>query len=87
MRKSYTVAVAGATGLVGRTMTTVLEEQNFPVGRLVPLASARSAGMEVLFHGSTRESADFFPATVLQELISHFFLPAQAQAKNFHLKQ
>jgi aspartate-semialdehyde dehydrogenase len=52
MRKSYTVAVAGATGLVGRTMTTVLEEQNFPVGRFVPLASARSAGMEVLFHGT-----------------------------------
>lgn len=51
MRKSYTVAVAGATGLVGRTMTTVLEEQNFPVERLIPLASSRSAGMEVLFHG------------------------------------
>jgi aspartate-semialdehyde dehydrogenase len=32
-------------------MTTVLDEQNFPVGRLVPLASSRSAGMEVLFHG------------------------------------
>jgi len=51
MRKSYTVAVAGATGLVGRMMTTILEEQKFPVGRLVPLASARSAGMEVLFQG------------------------------------
>jgi aspartate-semialdehyde dehydrogenase len=51
MKKSYTVAVAGATGLVGRMMTTILEEQNFPVERLVPLASARSAGMEVLFHG------------------------------------
>jgi aspartate-semialdehyde dehydrogenase len=51
MRKSYTVAVAGATGLVGRMMTTILEEQKFPVERLVPLASARSAGMEVLFQG------------------------------------
>ena len=51
MRKSYTVAVAGATGLVGRTMMTVLEEQNFPIGRFVPLASARSAGMEVIFQG------------------------------------
>ena len=51
MRKLYTVAVAGATGLVGRTMTTVLEEQNFPIGRFVPLASARSAGMEVIFQG------------------------------------
>jgi len=51
MRKLYTVAVAGATGLVGRTMMTVLEEQNFPIGRFVPLASARSAGMEVIFQG------------------------------------
>jgi aspartate-semialdehyde dehydrogenase len=51
MRKSFTVAVAGATGLVGRMMTTVLEEQNFPVERLVPLASARSAGTEIMFHG------------------------------------
>jgi len=51
MSKSYTVAVAGATGLVGRTMITVLEEQNFPVSRLVPLASERSVGMEVSFRG------------------------------------
>jgi len=51
MKKSYAVAVAGATGLVGRTMITVLEEQNFPVELLVPLASTRSAGMEVPFHG------------------------------------
>ena len=51
MKKSYTVAVAGATGLVGRMMTTILEEQNFPVERFVPLASARSAGMEVMFQG------------------------------------
>jgi aspartate-semialdehyde dehydrogenase len=51
MGTSYTVAVAGATGLVGRMMTTILEEQKFPVGRLIPLASARSAGMEVLFQG------------------------------------
>ncbi len=51
MGKSYTVAVAGATGLVGRMMMTVLEEQNFPVGRFLPLASSRSEGMEVMFQG------------------------------------
>jgi aspartate-semialdehyde dehydrogenase len=53
MKNFYTVAVAGATGLVGRTMITVLEELNFPVERLVPLASARSAGMEVPFKGTS----------------------------------
>ncbi|HOV97958.1 MAG TPA: aspartate-semialdehyde dehydrogenase [Bacteroidota bacterium] len=49
--KTYTVAVAGATGLVGRTMTKVLEERNFPVENFIPLASSRSVGKEVLFHG------------------------------------
>ena len=47
----YTVAVVGATGLVGRTMVKVLEERSFPVGELVLLASERSAGKEVPFRG------------------------------------
>jgi aspartate-semialdehyde dehydrogenase len=51
MGKSYKVAVAGATGLVGRAMMTVLEEQNFPIEEFRPLASARSAGTEVSFKG------------------------------------
>ncbi|NTW81810.1 MAG: aspartate-semialdehyde dehydrogenase [Chlorobiaceae bacterium] len=45
------VAVLGATGLVGRTMIQVLEERNFPVTELVPIASARSAGQVVPFRG------------------------------------
>ena len=42
--KLYTVAILGATGAVGQEMMNILEERNFPVGKLVPLASARSAG-------------------------------------------
>jgi aspartate-semialdehyde dehydrogenase len=49
--KAYDVAVVGATGLVGRKMMQVLEERKFPVDRLVPLASERSAGREVQFNG------------------------------------
>ncbi len=49
--KHYAVAVVGATGLVGRKMTQVLEEHRFPVGELHPLASARSAGKTVRFAG------------------------------------
>jgi aspartate-semialdehyde dehydrogenase len=45
------VAVAGATGLVGRTILRVLEERDFPVHELVPLASARSAGINIEFRG------------------------------------
>lgn len=46
------VAVVGATGLVGRKMVQVLEERRFPIGRLVLLASERSAGKEVKFANS-----------------------------------
>ncbi len=49
--KGFDVAVVGATGNVGRAMMSILEERNFPVGRLYPLASARSAGSVVMFHG------------------------------------
>ena len=51
MSKQYTVAVLGATGAVGTQMITCLEEQEIPVERLVPLASARSAGKTVRFRG------------------------------------
>ncbi len=45
------VAVVGATGLVGTKMLQVLAERNFPVTELIPVASARSVGMEVMFKG------------------------------------
>jgi aspartate-semialdehyde dehydrogenase len=50
MRK-LKVAIAGATGAVGREMMKVLEEREFPVGELVPLASERSEGQKVEFRG------------------------------------
>ena len=49
--KTYTVAVLGATGAVGQEMIKILEERQFPVGKLVPLASARSAGKTLKFKG------------------------------------
>ena len=49
--KLYTVAILGATGAVGQEMMKVLEERNFPVGKLIPLASARSAGKTLKFKG------------------------------------
>ena len=50
--KEYNVAVLGATGAVGREMIKVLEERAFPVKRLLPLASARSAGKTLAFRRS-----------------------------------
>ena len=49
--RTYTVAVLGATGAVGREMIRILEERSFPVGKLLPLASARSAGTTIPFRG------------------------------------
>lgn len=44
-------AVVGATGMVGQTMIRVLEERNFPLTELIPAASERSVGKEILFKG------------------------------------
>ncbi|MBI1267223.1 MAG: aspartate-semialdehyde dehydrogenase [Cryomorphaceae bacterium] len=44
------VAVVGATGMVGRTMLKVLEERNFPISMLLPVASERSVGSTVRFN-------------------------------------
>ncbi len=49
--KSYRIAILGATGAVGKEMLRVLEEQQFPVSELIPLASSRSVGETVSFHG------------------------------------
>jgi aspartate-semialdehyde dehydrogenase len=49
--KPRNVAVIGATGAVGAEMIKCLEQRDFPVGKLVPLASPRSAGKSVTFKG------------------------------------
>jgi aspartate-semialdehyde dehydrogenase len=51
MSRRWNVAVVGATGLVGSNMLSILEQRNFPVAELFPLASARSVGKTVRFRG------------------------------------
>ncbi len=53
MSTGWRVAVLGATGLVGETMISVLEERGFPVSELYPLASNRSLGRSVKFKGKS----------------------------------
>jgi aspartate-semialdehyde dehydrogenase len=51
MSAKYNVAVVGATGAVGEAMLEILEQRNFPVDNVYPLASERSAGKKIQFRG------------------------------------
>ncbi len=65
------IAVVGATGLVGTKMLEVLEQRNFPVTELVPVASEKSVGKQVDFKGSKytivsmQEAIDAKPAIAI----------------------
>ena len=51
--KTVNVAIAGASGAVGEALIEILQERQFPVGELALLASARSEGKRVQFHGKS----------------------------------
>jgi aspartate-semialdehyde dehydrogenase len=61
--KTYTVAIVGATGLVGRKMAQVLEERRFPVGTLRMLASVGSSGKAITFGGRRVTVVTLTPAS------------------------
>jgi aspartate-semialdehyde dehydrogenase len=63
MSQGYSVAILGATGLVGRTMARVLEEQQFPVRSIKLLASARSVGLRLCFMGEELTVEEARPAS------------------------
>jgi aspartate-semialdehyde dehydrogenase len=58
MTTPINVAVVGATGAVGEAMIEILEQRNFPVATLYPLASSRSAGSTIRFRGKSVEVQD-----------------------------
>ncbi len=68
MSRAFDVAVLGATGLVGQHMIEILEQRGFPVNKLYPLASERSAGGKVSFKGEdvTVLNADEFDWSQVQ---------------------
>jgi len=64
-KDAYNIAVVGATGAVGATMLEILAERDFPVGKLIPLASSRSAGSTIEFKNReyvVQNLADFDPS-------------------------
>ncbi len=87
--KEFNIAVLGATGAVGKEMIKVLQEYKIPVKKLLPLASARSAGSKLLFNGkeveiqeateSSFEGMDFVLGAVENDM-SKKFAPAIVKA-------
>lgn len=65
------IAVVGATGMVGEVMLKVLEERQFPITELIPVASEKSVGKEVVFKGKSykvvgmQEAIDALPAIAI----------------------
>jgi len=66
------VAIVGVTGLVGSVMLKVLEEKNFPVETLIPVASARSVGKQISFAGKQYAVVDMETAIGMQPDIALF---------------
>ena len=66
------VAVVGATGLVGTKMLQVLEERNFPVTEIIPVASERSVGKEIYFKGEKYKVVSMEDAIALKPAVALF---------------
>lgn len=81
MSQEFNVVVLGASGAVGQTMIEILEERNFPVANLYPLASSRSAGDTVTFHGKQVEILDVETFDWSQAQIGFFSAGGDVSAK------
>ncbi|PAF43960.1 aspartate-semialdehyde dehydrogenase [Helicobacter sp. 11S02596-1] len=74
--KKYVVAVVGASGAVGEEIFKVLEEQDFPIKKIVPLASSRSAGNEIEAFGKTHKILETTHEVFAQEGVEIAFFSA-----------
>ena len=78
----FDVAVVGATGVVGEAMLAILEEREFPVRNLYPLASHRSAGSSVRFNGATHTVGDLEDFDFTKAQIGLFSAGASVSARH-----
>ncbi len=81
MSKVWNIAVLGATGLVGETLLTILEERKFPIGELFPLASERSVGKSVKFRGRQIAAIDAATFDFARAQIGLFSAGGEVSAK------
>ncbi|SDM55579.1 aspartate-semialdehyde dehydrogenase [Pedobacter antarcticus] len=66
------IAVVGATGLVGTVMLKVLEERNFPLTELIPVASEKSVGKEITFKGKVFKVVNLETAIAMKPDVALF---------------
>ncbi len=66
------IAVVGATGLVGTKMLQVLAERNFPVSEIIPVASEKSIGKEIMFKGKAYPVVSYQDAIAAKPSIAIF---------------
>ncbi len=81
MAQKFDVCVLGATGLVGKTIIEILEERDFPINKLYPLASSRSAGEFIEFNGESIEVLDADNFDFSQTHIGFFSAGGETSAK------
>lgn len=76
------VAVVGATGLVGTVMLKVLEERNFPITQLIPVASEKSVGKMITFKGKNIAIVSMDAAIAMRPEIALFSAGGETSLKN-----
>ena len=81
MAQKFDICVLGATGLVGKTIIEILEQRDFPINKLYPLASARSAGEFIDFNGESIEVLDADNFDWSQAQIGFFSAGGETSAK------
>ena len=84
--KKYSVAVVGATGAVGEEIFRVLEELDFPVGDVLPLGSARSAGSEIEFKGKKYKVKELSESTFSEHEVDIAFFSAGGSVSEKYAK-
>ena len=67
------VAVVGATGMVGEVMLKVLAERSFPVTELIPVASEKSVGKEIIFQGKNYKVVSLSTAVEMKADIALYY--------------
>ena len=83
-KSKYNIAIVGATGIVGESLLDIINEKNFPIDNIVPLASHRSVGSNVKF-GKELITVKDLATYDFKDIDIAFFLQEQKCLNNMYL--